>query len=218
MKRILASVLGLAVFSALASGYAPIGESGSGQSGPAISTGSDASYTTAADSFGAGVYPPDTDAAYEQNATGAPDMTLNVTSNEFTTDKSIAQPQNQLASAPDGVAPLGISETLFPVAAQYCKNTETPYVFLTYAPKDEDVVTFEQDEYYVGMVAYSPQGEGVGTAELILAGGCRAAVVSTGASGDHARDRRIISLTETFEAGGGGVLFVSHLADPSEGV
>ena len=39
-------------------------------------------------------------------------VTLNVTNNEFTADKSITQLQNQLASAPDGVAFLGISETL----------------------------------------------------------------------------------------------------------
>ena len=35
---------------------------------------------------------------------------------------------------------------------------------------------------------------------------------------DYAHDRRIIGFTEAFEAGGGEVLFVSHSADPSEGV
>ena len=149
MKRILALVLGLAMLSALASGCAPTGESGGGQSSPAVNTGSNTSYTIATNNFGAGVYPLDTNAAYEQNAADALGVTLNVTNNEFTADKSITQLQNQLASAPDGVAFLGISETLFPVAAQYCKNAETPYVFFACAPKDEDVATFEQDEYYV---------------------------------------------------------------------
>ena len=128
MKRILALVLGLAMLSALASGCAPTGESGGGQSSPAVNTGSNTSYTIATNNFGAGVYPLDTNAAYEQNAADALGVTLNVTNNEFTADKSITQLQNQLASAPDGVAFLGISETLFPVAAQYCKNAETPYV------------------------------------------------------------------------------------------
>ena len=213
-----ALVLGLAMLSALASGCAPTGESGGGQSSPAVSTGSNTSYTIATNNFGAGVYPLDTNAAYEQNAADALGVTLNVTNNEFTADKSITQLQNQLASAPDGVAFLGISETLFPVAAQYCKNAETPYVFFACAPKDEDVAAFEQDEYYVGTVVYSPQGEGAGIAELALADGCKTAVISAGASGDYAHDRRIIGFTEAFEAGGGEVLFVSHSADPSEGV
>ncbi|WP_289444289.1 hypothetical protein, partial [Klebsiella pneumoniae] len=47
---------------------------------------------------------------------------------------------------------------------------------------------------------------------------CKTAVISAGASGDYAHDRRIIGFTEAFEAGGGEVLFVSHSADPSEGV
>lgn len=217
MKRILALVLGLAMLSALASGCAPTGESGGGQSSPAVSTDSNTSYTIATNNFGAGVYPLDTNAAYEQNAADALGVTLNVTNNEFTADKSITQLQNQLASAPDGVAFLGISETLFPVAAQYCKNAETPYVFFACAPKDEDVAAFEQDEYYVGTVVYSPQDEGAGIAELALADGCKTAVISAGASGDYAHDRRIIGFTEAFEAGGGEVLFVSHSADPSEG-
>lgn len=91
---------------------APTGESGGGQSSPAVSTDSNTSYTIATNNFGAGVYPLDTNAAYEQNAADALGVTLNVTNNEFTADKSITQLQNQLASAPDGVAFLGISETL----------------------------------------------------------------------------------------------------------
>ena len=57
MKRILALVLGLAMLSALASGCAPTGESGGGQSSPAVSTDSNTSYTIATNNFGAGVYP-----------------------------------------------------------------------------------------------------------------------------------------------------------------
>ncbi len=60
---------------------------------------------------------------------------------------------------------------------------------------------------YVGTVVYSPQDEGAGIAELALADGCKTAVISAGASGDYAHDRRIIGFTEAFEAGGGEVLF-----------
>ena len=70
----------------------------------------------------------------------------------------------------------------------------------------------------MGTVVYSAQGEVDGIAELALADGCKTAVISAGASGDYAHDRRIIGFTEAFEAGGGEVLFVSHSADPSEGV
>mgnify|MGYP000046068066 FL=1 len=48
----------------------------------------------------------------------------------------------------------------------------------------------EQDEYYVGMVIYSPKNEGARLAELALADGCKTAVISAGASGDYAHDRR----------------------------
>lgn len=78
MKRILALVLGLAMLSALTAGCAPTGESGGGQSSPAVNTGSNTSYTIATNNFGAGVYPLDTNAAYEQNAADALGVTLNV--------------------------------------------------------------------------------------------------------------------------------------------
>ena len=64
-----------------------------------------------------GAYPLDMMVANEQSAADATGMTLTVTNNEFTADKVITQLQNQLAASPDGVAFLGISETLFPVAA-----------------------------------------------------------------------------------------------------
>ena len=72
------------------------------------------------------------------------------------------------------------------MAAQYCKNAKTPYVFYACSPTDEDMEKIEQDEYYVGMVIYSPKNEGSRLAELALADGCKTAVISAGASGDYA--------------------------------
>lgn len=218
MKRLLALVLSAAMFFSLAAGCTPADQTDDGQTSPTADAGGEGGYTIATNNFGVGAYPLDMMVANEQSAADATGMTLTVTNNEFTADKVITQLQNQLAASPDGVAFLGISETLFPVAAQYCKNAKTPYVFYACSPTDEDMEKIEQDEYYVGMVIYSPKNEGARLAELALADGCKTAVISAGASGDYAHDRRIIGFTEAFEAGGGEVLFVSHSADPSEGV
>lgn len=218
MKRLLALVLSAAMFFSLAAGCTPADQTDDGQTSPTADAGGEGGYTIATNNFGVGAYPLDMMVANEQSAADATGMTLTVTNNEFTADKVITQLQNQLAASPDGVAFLGISETLFPVAAQYCKNAKTPYVFYACSPTDEDMEKIEQDEYYVGMVIYSPKNEGSRLAELALADGCKTAVISAGASGDYAHDRRIIGFTEAFEAGGGEVLFVSHSADPSEGV
>lgn len=217
MKRLLALVLSAAMFFSLAAGCTPADQTDDGQTSPTADAGGEGGYTIATNNFGVGAYPLDMMVANEQSAADATGMTLTVTNNEFTADKVITQLQNQLAASPDGVAFLGISETLFPVAAQYCKNAKTPYVFYACSPTDEDMEKIEQDEYYVGMVIYSPKNEGSRLAELALADGCKTAVISAGASGDYAHDRRIIGFTEAFEAGGGEVLFVSHSADPSEG-
>lgn len=222
MKRILSVLLSAAMILALAAGCGtqdePSGQSNNTPAGETGTGGGEGSYTIATNNFGVGAYPLDMMVANEQSAVDATGMTLTVTNNEFTADKVITQLQNQLAASPDGVAFLGISETLFPVAAQYCKNAETPYVFYACSPTDEDMAKISEDELYVGMVIYSPKEEGSRLAELALADGCETAVISAGASGDYAHDRRIIGFTETFEAGGGEVLFVSHSADPSEGV
>lgn len=218
MKRLLALVLSAAMFFSLTAGCTPADQTDDGQTSPTADAGGEGDYTIATNNFGVGAYPLDMMVANEQSAADATGMTLTVTNNEFTADKVITQLQNQLAASPDGVAFLGISETLFPVAAQYCKNAKTPYVFYACSPTDEDMEKIEQDEYYVGMVIYSPKNEGSRLAELALADGCKTAVISAGASGDYAHDRRIIGFTEAFEAGGGEVLFVSHSADPSEGV
>lgn len=218
MKRLLALVLSAAMFFSLAAGCTPADQTDDGQTSPTADAGGEGGYTIATNNFGVGAYPLDMMVANEQSAADATGMTLTVTNNEFTADKVITQLQNQLAASPDGVAFLGISETLFPVAAQYYKNAKTPYVFYACSPTDEDMEKIEQDEYYVGMVIYSPKNEGSRLAELALADGCKTAVISAGASGDYAHDRRIIGFTEAFEAGGGEVLFVSHSADPSEGV
>ena len=218
MKRLLALVLSAAMFFSLAAGCTPADQTDDGQTSPTADAGGEGGYTIATNNFGVGAYPLDMMVANEQSAADATGMTLTVTNNEFTADKVITQLQNQLAASPDGVAFLGISETLFPVAAQYCKNAKTPYVFYACSPTDEDMEKIEQDEYYVGMVIYSPKNEGSRLAELALADGCKTAVISAGASGDYAHDRRIIGFTETFEAGGGEILFVSHSADPSEAV
>ena len=218
MKRLLALVLSAAMFFSLAAGCTPADQTDDGQTSPTADAGGEGGYTIATNNFGVGAYPLDMMVANEQSAADATGMTLTVTNNEFTADKVITQLQNQLAASPDGVAFLGISETLFPVAAQYCKNAKTPYVFYACSPTDEDMEKIEQDEYYVGMVIYSPKNEGSRLAELALADGCKTAVISAGASGDYAHGRRIIGFTETFEAGGGEILFVSHSADPSEAV
>lgn len=206
---------------ALAAGCGPQNES-SGQSstpaGETVTGDGEGSYTIATNNFGVGTYPFDMVVANEQSAVDATGMTLTVTNNEFTADKVISQLQNQLAAGPDGVAFLGVSETLFPVAAQHCQNAKVPYAFYIGSPTEADLAKLSEDSYYAGLIIYDPVEEGGRLAVEALADGCKTAVISAGAAGDYAHDRRIIGFTDTFEAGGGEVLFVSHSADPSEGV
>lgn len=186
MKRLLALVLSAAMFFSLAAGCTPADQTDDGQTSPTADAGGEGGYTIATNNFGVGAYPLDMMVANEQSAADATGMTLTVTNNEFTADKVITQLQNQLAASPDGVAFLGISETLFPVAAQYCKNAKTPYVFYACSPTDEDMEKIEQDEYYVGMVIYSPKNEGSRLAELALP----ATMPMTAASSDSLRPLR----------------------------
>ncbi|MCU6761063.1 ABC-type sugar transport system%2C periplasmic component [uncultured Roseburia sp.] len=176
------------------------------------------SYLFVTNNFGAGAYPLDMMVQNEQAACNATGMELNITDNEFTVDKVITQLQSQLAMQPDGVAFLGISETLFPTAAKICEDANTPYVFYACSPTDEDMKKISENPNYCGMVIYSPTEEGERMAQMALDDGCKTAVISAGAAGDYAHDRRIDGFTETFEAGGGTVHAVAHSADPSEGV
>lgn len=176
------------------------------------------SYLFITNNFGAGAYPLDMMVMNEQAACDATGMELNITDNEFTVDKVITQLQSQMAMNPDGVAFLGISETLFPTAANICSQAKKPYVFYACAPTDEDMKKIQEDPYYCGMVIYSPTDEGVKMAEQALEDGCKTAVISAGAAGDFAHDRRVTGFTDTFEAGGGKVEAVAHSSDPSEGV
>lgn len=176
------------------------------------------SYLFVTNNFGAGAYPLDMMVQNEQAACDATGNKLNITDNEFTVDKVITQLQSQLAMQPDGVAFLGISETLFPTAANICKQAKKPYVFYACAPTEADMAKIQEDPYYCGMVIYSPQDEGKRMADMAIEDGCKTAVISAGAAGDYAHDRRITGFTDEFESKGGKVLAVAHSADPSEGV
>ena len=209
-KRILSFALMICISSLVGCGQ---NNSGSGQQKEG-----NQSYTIATNNFGAGAYPLDMMVANEQAASDATGMQLDVTNNEFTVDKVISQLQNQLASGPDAVAFLGISETLFPIASSACKTAKVPYAFYACSPTEADLEKITEDPLYAGMVIYDPVAEGSRVAEMALNDGCRTAVISAGAAGDFAHDRRIKGFTKTFEAGGGKVLFVSHSADPSEAV
>jgi ABC-type sugar transport system, periplasmic component len=214
MKKIM--ILALTILCAF--NMVACGGGGEGKTSGSDAKQTNASYTIATNNFGVGAYPLDMMVAYEQAACDATGMKLDVTNNEFTVDKVINQLQNQLAAGPDGVAFLGISETLFPIASAECKSAKIPYVFYACSPNETDMAKIEQDSYYTGMIIYDPVAEGGRVADLAIKDGCKTAVISAGAAGDYAHDRRIKGFTKNFEAGGGKVLFVSHSADPSEAV
>lgn len=219
MKKRVVSVLlaGMMVVGMLA-GCGPKEEKATNSGSSSTTSESKDSYLFITNNFGAGAYSLDMMVNNEQAACDATGMELNITDNEFTVDKVITQLQSQMAMNPDGVAFLGISETLFPTAANICSQAKKPYVFYACAPTDEDMKKIQEDEYYCGMVIYSPYDEAKRIAEIALEDGCKTAVISAGAAGDFAHDRRVNGFTETFEAGGGKVEAVAHSADPSEGV
>ena len=130
MKRLLALVLSAAMFFSLAAGCTPADQTDDGQTSPTADAGGEGGYTIATNNFGVGAYPLDMMVANEQSAADATGMTLTVTNNEFTADKVITQLQNQLAASPDGVAFLGISETLFPVGGAVLQERQNALCFL----------------------------------------------------------------------------------------
>ena len=148
----------------------------------------------------------------------AGNVKLDVSNNEFRVDKVISDLQNQLTAGVDGVLFLGMSQTLFPTAAQICGNAEVPFVLHSNVPAEADQAAIESNPYYTGSVVSQEYGAGAGIAEIALADGNKTAIISAAALGDYTMEQRISGFTDTFEAGGGEVLYVSHSADPSEAV
>ena len=196
------------------------------QSQPADSTPSGNSngntssgFTIAANNWGVGAYP--LDIIFEGLApleASAGDLTIDVANNEFKADKVISDLQNQLSSGADGVLFLGMTQTIFPTAAQLCLQNEVPFVFHANVPADADWQSIQENPYYAGAVITQEYDAGAAMGELALADGNRTAIISAAALGDYSHDQRIAGFTDTFEAGGGEVVYVSHAADPSEAV
>ena len=133
-------------------------------------------------------------------------------------DKVVTDLQNQLTSGADGVLFLGMSQTIFPTVAQLCQNFEVPFVFHANIPADADWPAIQENAYYTGAVISQEYAAGAAMGELGLADGNQTAIISAAALGDYVHDQRIAGFTDTFEAGGGEVVYVAHSADPSEGV
>ena len=192
----------------------------SGSQTPAGATGGQNSgYTIAANNWGVGAYP--LDIIFESLApleASAGDLNIDVANNEFKADKVISDLQNQLTGGADGVLFLGMSQTIFPTAAQLCRQNEVPFVFHANVPADADWPAIQENPYYAGAVITQEYDAGAAMGELALADGNKTAIISAAALGDYSHDQRIAGFTDVFEAGGGQVVYVAHSADPSEGV
>ena len=97
-------------------------------------------------------------------------------------------------------------------------NNEFKAVSYTHLPADADWPAIQENAYYTGAVISQEYAAGAAMGELGLADGNQTAIISAAALGDYVHDQRIAGFTDTFEAGGGEVVYVAHSADPSEGV
>ena len=176
-------------------------------------------HVIAANTWGVGAYPLDIIfEALTPLETSAGDLSIDLANNEFKVDKVVTDLQNQLTSGADGVLFLGMSQTIFPTVAQLCQNFEVPFVFHANIPADADWPAIQENAYYTGAVISQEYAAGAAMGELGLADGNQTAIISAAALGDYVHDQRIAGFTDTFEAGGGEVVYVAHSADPSEGV
>lgn len=193
-------------------------DASSGTPGPAPA-GAPGPHTIAANNWGVGAYP--LDIIFEslsplKESTG--DLTVDLANNEFKADKVISDLQNQLTSGTDGVLFLGMTQTIFPTAAQLCQQSKVPFVFHANVPAEADMAAIQSNPYYAGSVIAQEYSAGKAIGEIAASDGNRTAIISAAALGDYTHDSRIAGFTDAFEAGGGEVLYVSHSADPSEGV
>lgn len=176
-------------------------------------------HVIAANTWGVGAYPLDIIfEALTPLETSAGDLSIDLANNEFKVDKVVTDLQNQLTSGADGVLFLGMSQTIFPTVAQLCQNFEVPFVFHANIPADADWPAIQENAYYTGAVISQEYAAGAAMGELGLADGNQTAIISAAALGDYVHDQRIAGFTDTFEAGGGEVVYVAHSAAPSEGV
>lgn len=182
-------------------------------------SGSVTGHTIAANNWGVGAYPLDIIfQGLDPLVESAGDLTIDLANNEFKADKVISDLQNQLTGGADGVLFLGMTQTIFPTAAQLCQQSKVPFVFHANVPADTDWPAIEENPYYTGSVITQEYTAGAAMGELALADGNKTAIISAAALGDYSHDQRIAGFTDTFEAGGGEVVYVAHSADPSEGV
>ena len=173
----------------------------------------------AANTFGAGAYPLDEIQGWTEYAADLFGCDIDVTNNEFTADKVVAQCEGQMASNPQGaVYMLQIPTTTEPCMDAF-ENAGVYYAWNSTWPDDEAVQQRCFDsEYFCGGINNDPYLQGKQMGEFAISEGCKTAIITAAAVGDYNHDNRSQGFTDAFEAGGGTVLQAAHSSDPSEAV
>lgn len=169
--------------------------------------------------FGAGAYPLDEIQSWTEYAAKLAGVEIDITNNEFTADKVVAQCEAQLASQPQGaVYMLQIPTTTEPCMDAF-EKAGVYYAWNSTFPDDEELQErCFNSEYFCGGVNNEPYAQGAQMAEFAIKDGCKTAIITAAAVGDYNHDNRSAGFTDTFEAKGGKVLQVAHSSDPTEAV
>lgn len=144
-------------------------------------------------------------------------MTDTRASDDFTSDKELANIQNFCSSGVNGIVMQASAVTTFPQMAQVCQDAKVPFVMNVFIGNDADRDKIAaSNPYYVGAIDSDMIYDGKVIAQLAIADGMKTALIIGGNIGDNNMDQRVKGFTDEFTAKGGTVVAEARCTDPSE--
>ncbi|AGB18572.1 sugar ABC transporter substrate-binding protein [Thermoanaerobacterium thermosaccharolyticum] len=131
-----------------------------------------------------------------------------ITNDEGKVEQSVQNVQNMISSGVDGIVFFGISDTLFPVVSQKCREAKIPFVIYDHIPSDKSMEILQQNPYFVGVVGEHDYDAGYPIGEYAANQGLKKAIVVTGKNTDTTHSARVKGFTDSFTKAGGRVLDV----------
>lgn len=154
------------------------------------------------------------EAEYALKAIG---MTSLRASDDFTSDKELANVQNFCSAGVKGIVMQASAVTTFPQMAQICQTAKVPFVMDVFIGNDADRDKISaSNPYYVGAIDSALVPDGKAIADQAIKDGCKTALLIGGNIGDNNMDQRVKGFTDEFTAKGGKVIAEARCTDPSE--
>lgn len=138
-------------------------------------------------------------------------------SDDFTSEKELANIQNFCSAGVDGIVMQASAVTTFPQMAQFCQDAKVPFVMDVFIGNDADRDKVSaSNPYFVGAIDSDMIYDGKVIADLAIADGMKTALIIGGNIGDNNMDQRTKGFTDEFTAKGGTVITEARCTDPSE--